>query len=655
MSDTLAVPAATPRSFRSDINGLRAIAVLAVLAFHFRVPHLDGGFVGVDIFFVISGFLMTGIIVGRLDRGSFSLPGFFLDRARRIIPPLAVLLATGLVIGGVFLLPDEYFVFAKHAAASALFLSNMAYWREGSYFDPDAGTKWLLHTWSLSVEWQFYLLYPLMLLVVVRIVPRSRLWIALAVATAGSIVLMLWLGQTSPRSAFFLLPPRAWEMLAGGLVYLAPPLPAARARVVQLAGLALLAGSIALASDAAWPNGFTIVPVLGTALVILAARRDSRITGNPVARAVGLASYSIYLWHWPFAVLLLRTGHASDWRWIAGAFAASFALGWLSWRVIERRGNRAPAKPHVHVAPVRTRLLPHLVQASLVGVIVIAGGAVWKARGLPQRFSKEVQALQADLVPGNPYSRGCFSIVRDVPQPCIVGPGGDRSRTQALLTVIGDSHADATIGGVVAALSAGSTGGIAFNGYASCAPLLDAQSTDPENKCGAFNARFLPPLTRPRTTPVVLIGFWDGYATESTLRFGNAAKAADADEVGRQIVRTGCAMAKGGPTYMLLPTPHFPMRVATQLQRALASDPNTPDITMPVAEVERRNAPLMPYFRQAESSCGVRLLDPLPLLCPGGRCMGSDGHRAIIRDEHHLTEYGNRRLTPLFRSIIPGR
>lgn len=184
---------------------------------------------------------------------------------------------------------------------------------------------------------------------------------------------------------------------------------------------------------------------------------------------------------------------------------------------------------------------------------------------------------------------------------------------------------------------------------------LGAQSTDPENKCGAFNARFLPPLTRPRTTPVVLIGFWDGYATESSLRFGNANKAADADEVGRQIVRTGCALAKGGPTYMLLPTPYFPIQVATQLQRSLASDPDTPDITMPVAEVERRNAPLMPYFKQAESSCGVRLLDPLPLLCPGGRCMGSDGHRAIVRDEHHLTEYGNRRLTPLFRSIILDR
>jgi len=184
---------------------------------------------------------------------------------------------------------------------------------------------------------------------------------------------------------------------------------------------------------------------------------------------------------------------------------------------------------------------------------------------------------------------------------------------------------------------------------------LGAQSTDPENKCGAFSARFLPPLTRPRTTPVLLIGFWDVHATESSLRFGNANKAAGADEVGRQIVRTGCALAKGGPTYMLLPTPYFPIQVATQLQRSLASDPDTPDITMPVAEVERRNAPLMPYFKQAESSCGVRLLDPLPLLCPGGRCMGSDGHRAIVRDEHHLTEYGNRRLTPLFRSIILDR
>lgn len=639
-----------PGGFRADINGLRAVAVLAVLAFHFGVPGLRGGFIGVDIFFVISGFLMTGIVLGRLDRGSFSIPGFFLDRARRIIPALAVLLGTGLLVGALFLMPSDYFVYAKHAAASVLFLSNMVYWREGGYFDPTAESKWLLHTWSLSVEWQFYLLYPFILLVFLRILSRHRLWVALALAGAASFALMLWLSQSSPRSGFFLLPPRGWEMLAGGLVYLAPALPQRLVRAAQLTGLALIAAALLFVTEAGWPNVSTIAPVFGTALVILAARRDSRITGNPVATWVGLNSYSIYLWHWPLAVILRRGGHAGDWRWMVAAFAASFVLGHLSYRFVERGGTRKKVAPYIHTAPLPERVRPHLAFAVMVVLIAGAGAGVWKARGFPQRFSPEVQALQQDLMPGSPFSSGCFSIVAGVPAPCIVGPRKDR----ALVTVIGDSHADATVSAVVASLPANAQGGVAFNGYASCAPLLGGHSTDPDSRCAAFIARYLPPLTRLRATPVILIAAWDAYAETPTMRFDGDAKPADAHGLGRQIVRTGCALAKGGPTYMLLPTPTFPVQVGITLQSALVGDSHAQEITMPLADVTARNRTLMPYFEEAARSCGVKLLDPAPFLCPGGVCQGSSGHRAIVRDAHHLSEYGNKRLVALFAPVVAG-
>ena len=210
-------PAADPRlAFRADINGLRAIAVLAVVAFHFGLAPARGGFVGVDIFFVISGYLMTGIVLGRIERGTFSILGFYLDRARRIVPALAVLIAALLALGALFLLQNDYFQLARQAGASALFVSNIAYWRDVGYFAPPVEQQWLLHTWSLSLEWQFYLLYPLLLPVLVRRAPS--IWRhVLAGADLLSFAAMLALSRTDPAAGFYLLPPRAWELLAGGL------------------------------------------------------------------------------------------------------------------------------------------------------------------------------------------------------------------------------------------------------------------------------------------------------------------------------------------------------------------------------------------------------------------------------------------------------
>ena len=209
------------REFRLDINGLRAWAVVAVVLFHFGLPGVSGGFVGVDVFFVISGFLMTGIIVSALERGSFSLWSFYLARARRIMPALIVLCAAVLLLGWFILMPKEYQPLGRHARESLLFVSNLTYLAEAGYFDTASHEKWLLHTWSLSVEWQFYLLQPLLLMGIWRFFPSRRavsnLLLGLALLSLGWSI---WLTVDNPNRAFYLLQSRAWALLLGALVYL---------------------------------------------------------------------------------------------------------------------------------------------------------------------------------------------------------------------------------------------------------------------------------------------------------------------------------------------------------------------------------------------------------------------------------------------------
>jgi peptidoglycan/LPS O-acetylase OafA/YrhL len=632
--------------FRHDINGLRALAVLAVMAFHFRVPGFSGGFVGVDVFFVISGFLMTGIIVGREAKGSFSVFDFYLDRGRRIVPALAILVVTLLAIGAVFLIPMDLKLLAKQSASAITFWSNILFWRENGYFDSSSETKLLLHTWSLSVEWQFYLLYPLMMLAILRTRARRFAVHLLMALAALSFVLCVWLSGRNPGSGFFLLPPRAWEMIAGGLVYLLPHMPAKWQRAGQLVGLALVALSILTASEAGWPGIYTLMPVVGTALVVSACRNDSRITGNAAAVWIGLRSYSIYLWHWPLAVLLVRLEVIHSVLWVTGAVIATFVLGELSYRFVESVGRRR--KPEITTGSWPHGWRKHVALLVPAGAIAVVAAGLWKTGGLPQRFSPAVRALEADVMPGGPYSARCFRTAGTPPAPCIVGPGDNR---HVLATLIGDSHSEAMASGFVAALPTGARGGVAYNGYAACAPLLGAESTDPASQCGEFLRRNLEPQTRPRTTPLVLVGYWVGAARGDALTVRG--QPIDGAGFGREIVRTSCALAKGGPTYLMLPTPEFPSEVAATMQYRLIRDANAPEITMPLADYQAKAGQVIAAMREAELQCGVRLLDPAPFLCPDGRtCNGTIEHRAVFRDRHHLTEFGNKLLTPMFRQVF---
>ena len=206
--------------FRHDINGLREIAVVIVVLFHFGLPGFSGGFVGVDVFFVISGFLMTGIIFTKLQKNQFSVLEFYLARARRIIPALAALCLILLFLAWFLLPPYEYDRLGKHIIGAATFLSNIVFFKESGYFDASSHEKWLLHTWSLSVEWQFYIIYPVLILVLRKMFSMTLIpWMLLSFAL-GSFLLSAFLPDRWAVAGFYLLPTRAWEMMLGGLVFL---------------------------------------------------------------------------------------------------------------------------------------------------------------------------------------------------------------------------------------------------------------------------------------------------------------------------------------------------------------------------------------------------------------------------------------------------
>jgi len=325
--------------FRKDINGLRAIAVVAVILFHFNAAWLPGGFAGVDVFFVISGYLMTSIIYRGLANNSLSIPKFYLARGRRIVPALLLPCTILLIFGWFYFLPQEFLELGKHVAASLAFVSNVTYWTESGYFAAGAHQKWLLHTWSLSVEWQFYMLYPVVLYLLSKAFRLSWLrWLVLIGAIAG-FALSVYASPRWPEAAFFLLPTRAWEMMVGGLVYLFPAtsLKGLRPHIVLL-GLLLIALSYVFFSESdIWPGYLAIIPVAGAALVLAANTQDSIYTNNPVSQWLGNISYSLYIWHWPTVVCLSYLGLLDSLVYQLAGIGISLAIAQLSYSFIEQR------------------------------------------------------------------------------------------------------------------------------------------------------------------------------------------------------------------------------------------------------------------------------------------------------------------------------
>ncbi|MEO0761148.1 MAG: acyltransferase, partial [Pseudomonadota bacterium] len=328
--------------YRADIDGLRSIAVLPVVAFHFGIAAAPGGFVGVDVFFVISGYLITSIIARECAEGRFSLLDFYERRARRILPALFAMIAAVVVIGWFLFLPREFFDLAKSVGAATVFLANVLFYLSAGYFDAASYTKPLLHTWSLGIEEQFYIVIPLLFMALAWMGWKATAWIA--AITVASLALSVATTEAMPQAAYYLLPWRAWELGLGALLALgvAPPLRTAAAREAAAAiGVVLILGAVVLLDKSVpFPGWAALAPCLGAALLIHAGAGGTTRVGAVLASAVpvwiGKLSYSLYLWHWPVVVFFVyREMRMPTLVEAAVLFAVSLALAFASLKLVE--------------------------------------------------------------------------------------------------------------------------------------------------------------------------------------------------------------------------------------------------------------------------------------------------------------------------------
>lgn len=648
---------ATTEGFRSDINGLRAWAVTAVVLFHFRIPGFTGGFAGVDIFFVISGYLMASIVIRGIAEKRFGLIGFYLARARRIMPALIALVVTLLLIGALILAPSDYQQLGRHAKESLLFTSNLRFLAEAGYFDTASHEKWLLHTWSLSVEWQFYLLYPLILIGLWRLTPGMRpllYWHAFALFV--SLALSTFWTYNKPEHAFYLLPSRAWELLAGGMAYLIGTTnnrdgTAKHFLAMELSGLALIAGSILfITSEAPWPGMLAVLPTLGAVLILLAARQNSVFTANLPAQWLGTRSYSLYLWHWPLAVGLTYFGKLGDPGWIITAMGATLFLGELSYRWVENPARRMLARRK----PLRALLW---LLAITLPLILVAQQI--RRTGIPQRLPAAVAVVEAQQHDKNPRQDECLN----AKARCVFGG------PEIVAIVAGDSHADSIVTAVADSLPDQQRQGVAFLATSGCLLVEGANWVLPGGLSACDDLRhtvFTELDSKHPGIPLILINRTTAYAmgdayrsTSSTpgspmVYFSRKKTQVDAEfqaEFRQHYIDSVCHLTQKREVFILLPVPDLPVEVPKAMARAMMQGKDI-EVNGSRGHYHARNDFVRDVMQEAAEHCGAKLLDPVPYLCDANSCYGAREGIPLYVDDDHLSMHGNRLLLPLFAQIF---
>ena len=654
-------------TFRDDINGLRAIAVLGVVAYHFQLAGVQGGFVGVDVFFVVSGFLMTQIIAGRLAAGRFGFAAFYAARVRRIVPALVVLVAAVTLAGYVLLGPLELDVLAQDAASSLLFVSNILYVGQGGYFAAAADQNWLLHTWSLSLEWQFYILYPVLLWGLAQSGARRRTIVAVLAALAAlsfaKTIASSLSGGGPLIAAFYMLHARAWEFLVGALCAYALPHLAwhDRARVgAHIAGVALvLAGMAWLQSrTAVWPSAWAALPVAGAALVLLADRHAAWWARLAPVAALGRWSYSIYLWHWPLAAM---AAYYEVWTLgvRAGLALVSVALGAASYALVERRATEAlwrlPRRPW--------RLgLPAYGLALALALVALATNGLESVRFAtrPDLLAalRDYRAAKNDWM--SPQA-DCGSLVRisSIFTQCKFG---DQAARDTL--VIGDSFAEQLVPRYRDALKA-TDAGITFVLRGGCIPMPGIERIPAGSRCTEWVDQAYAYARREPFKRVVLVSFWTSYDREKVCLADRADCGAGLDDAafsraldagfGRMAAQWRALEAQGKEVVVVEEPPFGAGDPSDLYAQALGGKPVS-TLRMPLQDFQKGRAATTARLAAAAAEAGARLVDPAVALCPDGLCPFVENGRALYKDGYHLRAslMKGPRFSVFDRYILPG-
>ncbi|WP_226624741.1 acyltransferase family protein [Alloyangia pacifica] len=426
--------------YRAHIDGLRAFAVIPVVAFHASHSSVPGGFLGVDVFFVISGFLITSLLISDLEAKTYSIADFYERRARRILPALFFVVACTIPAALIFLPPSDLKTFGMSVAATMTFLSNIFFLKEVNYFETHAELNPLLHTWSLAVEEQFYIVYPLILALVIRKAPRF-LWHALLAAGLASAVLALWASDTNPKYAFYLFPMRAWELLIGALAALgfkhAEGLTGTRLlNLLSATGLAAILLSYFFVGEALLSAGLVALPAcVGAALVILFTRPGTAVHWLLTRRwivLIGLISYSAYLWHQPI-ITFYKHAFPDDAIGVVVSAIVTFPIAWLTWRFVEQPFRRRKTA----TTPPRPVLLSSAVALT---AFFCAGLALTAGNGWDRRYSAEERRVLSSFVDAHDYVPGRFDSLKGrdfsgdagIPKVLIVGDSYGQDLVNAL-------------------------------------------------------------------------------------------------------------------------------------------------------------------------------------------------------------------------------
>jgi peptidoglycan/LPS O-acetylase OafA/YrhL len=646
--------------YRPDIDGLRAVAILPVVLFHAEIAPFSGGFVGVDVFFVISGFLITRLILGDLDAGTFSFPGFWMRRVRRIFPALFVLMAFA-AVAFAFIYPPDYFrQFGGSLVAQSLFVSNVLFWREAGYFDAWADTKPLLHTWSLSVEEQFYLFIPILLFLLVRYARRLT-WLAFVLIVAVSVPLAVWASRYEPVAGFFLLPTRAYELAIGSLLALAVGYHSDTLRRPALDGLLAVLGILAIGyavfaydQNTPFPSYTALLPCLGTAAIIWANRNGQTIVGRLLSLRpivfIGLISYSLYLWHWTLLVLnrAIWPGMPSLTSRVV-VVAISVVAAYLSYRFVETpiRRNRA-AFPNKRLV---------LGAIAGFGLLIVTGAVIHQTHGLPQRFDKDLVTAYAEGKRMNPRQAECHHhFDGDRADFMCMSPNLPSGETPPVV-IWGDSHADA----LFPALEAASTKtGVpfAFASYPVCPPFpgIAVQNVPATRLCGPFNEAMQNYILSHPVKAVILIARFNLYI-EGNDRFteGQTQNLAFDPAADKPITKANAIAAmtekykalvrrlqeKGVKIFVILQVPNMLADPPSHFFKTRLFGTGN-DLVRSRKEFDQRSKRARAILGQP----GVTLVDLSPLLCDDTVCYNVIDGYPMYRDDHHLSIRGTMQTLP---------
>jgi peptidoglycan/LPS O-acetylase OafA/YrhL len=642
----LQIRQSTP-TYRKDIDGLRAIAVLSVVLFHIKPGLLPGGFIGVDIFFVVSGFLITSLLHGEMQGGRFAFRNFYSRRMRRLLPALYTVIAVTSLIGAFFLAPADLLLYAKSVLAAVTGMSNVYFWREyGGYFSHNSGEAPLIHTWSLAVEEQFYVIWPAAMIFLTRL-RHAALYLVLSLLFLLSVAVSQVGVNNFAASSYYLVPTRFFELLIGGILAVwARNHPEAFSprvsSVLAVAGAALILVPLFLFEEATkFPGVNALYPCLGAAALIAAGavpNAVSRLLSHPVMVLVGLISYSLYLWHWPIIVAFKYSHTEITAAWAVAIFLGSVGISWLTWRFVELpfryyKGNFARVFFFYYALPVLA--------------LLVASAAVIQHGGYPQRFGTAVAHAEA-AVSTQPNKLRPLCHVASLYSNTPLNPAcrlGDTSKAAVDGLLIGDSYANHFTGMLdVLAQSAG----LSFADYTldACLPLKNiawGASSSYAGRCKARNDVGYALIAANKYHYVILAADWpraptsylliDGRPTESS-RFAREMTAALNGSL-------DLIVAAGSVPVLIKSNETIDGADSCFIHASIFH--KVLDCTAPLASLQegRRflDAMLADAVRRHPSTL---VLDPSWVLCDSNRCFTMLEGTPVYRDNGHLNDVGSR-------------